>query len=482
LYVDVLYERVAASHRVELHRRIAERQEAAYGERAREIAATLAHHYIRCGDSSKAVKYLRLAAEQAMSRSAYLEARNQLNRALELLGKRPADAERDQSEIAVRLDLAICMKFSGGLGTTANGENLERARDLCERTGDETSLSQVLDALADHYAQGDENQKIQAVGEELLRIATRTHRSEAEGRARFWLGGAASERGDFVTAAAESEQACQLPATEAPIRDPLGWDWRIRTRTLAARAWWTLGFPTRAQQRIVESVEIARSIKTPPSDLTLTLLWASGFYILLRDWKMALRYCDEARRIAHEHDMIDFSGFGRGLPLARLGQPEAGLAELLPFKNTLGALPFWRRGFFSTLAEIYLAMGRAQEGLEAVDQALEFTRDEFDAELCRLKGELLMLGEGCPSAEASQWFTDAIEGARRQSAKSWELRATTSLARLLEKMGRREQARTMLAEIYKWFTEGFDTPDLKEAKALLDKLGTPLADTKLHVS
>ena len=122
-------------------------------------------------------------------------------------------------------------------------------------------------------------------------------------------------------------------------------------------------------------------------------------------------------------------------------------------------------------------MGRAQEGLEAVDQALEFTRDEFDAELCRLKGELLLLGEGCPSAEASQWFTDAIEGARRQSAKSWELRATTSLARLLEKVGRREQARTMLAEIYKWFTEGFDTPDLNDAKALLDKLGRQTRDT-----
>src|SRR5262249_626795 len=148
-----------------------------------------------------AVKYLRLAAEQAMSRSAYLEARKQLNGALELLGKQPRNAERDQSEIAVRLDLAICMKFTGGLGTTANGQNLERARDLCERTSDETSLFQVLDALGDHYAQGDENQKIQGVGEELLRIATRTHRSEAEGRARFWLGGAASKKGDFVTAA-----------------------------------------------------------------------------------------------------------------------------------------------------------------------------------------------------------------------------------------------------------------------------------------
>jgi hypothetical protein len=89
---------------------------------------------------------------------------------------------------------------------------------------------------------------------------------------------------------------------------------------------------------------------------------------------MALRHCDEARRIADEHGMMDFSGYARGLPLARLGQPEAGLAAMLPFKNTLGALRFWRGGFFWGLADIYLVMGRAREGLEAVDLALEFTQ------------------------------------------------------------------------------------------------------------
>jgi hypothetical protein len=116
--------------------------------------------------------------------------------------------------------------------------------------------------------------------------------------------------------------------------------------------------------------------------------------------------------------MDDLSGFGRGLVLARLGQPEAGLAEILPFKNTLAALPAWRGKFLSSLADIYLVMGRAREGLEAVDQALEFTRDAFDAELRRLKGELLLLREGRASVEAAQCFRDAIEVARRHNAKS----------------------------------------------------------------
>jgi hypothetical protein len=154
--------------------------------------------------------------------------------------------------------------------------------------------------LGDHYAQGNEHRKVQAVGQDLLRVETRTHRSQIESRARFWLGGAAWMRDDFVTAAAEYEQACQLHAGEALVMDPLGWDLRIRTRTFAGYACWTLGFPARAQKRIVESVELARRIKAPPGDLTLTLLWAGGFFILLRDWEMALKHCDEARRIAYE--------------------------------------------------------------------------------------------------------------------------------------------------------------------------------------
>ena len=127
--------------------------------------------------------------------------------------------------------------------------------------------------------------------------------------------------------------------------------------------------------------------------------------------------------------------------------------------------------FFRSLADTHLIMGRSHKGLAAVEHGLDGIRgkDYHEVELRRLRGELLLL-EG--DAEAAQCFRDAIKLARHQGAKSWELRATMSLARLLAKQGRRDEACVMLAEIYDWFTEGFDTADLKEAKALLDELSS----------
>jgi predicted ATPase len=169
------------------------------------------------------------------------------------------------------------------------------------------------------------------------------------------------------------------------------------------------------------------------------------------------------------------AAFNYGRALAQLGQIEEGLSEMLrwlTYMKTTGADTAW---FTSVgVAEAYLAAGRPRDGLEAVSEGLELVRRTgsrvFEAEMRRLKGELILMGDKSTEAEAARCFGDAIKVARRQSAKSLELRATMSLARLLTKQGRRSEARTMLSEIYNWFTEGFDTADLKDAKALLDEL------------
>jgi predicted ATPase len=241
---------------------------------------------------------------------------------------------------------------------------------------------------------------------------------------------------------------------------------------LAALAWWPLGFPGRAAARSAEAFEIARKIKTSPSSLALTLSWSSLINLRQRDWDAAFSQIDEARKVAHEHGMIDASGFWRGWALVHLGQPEEGLAYMLGGGDWMRALHAWRATFYWGLADVYLAIGRARDGLEAVNHALDVTRAEFEAELRRLKGELLLLGDQRAFDEAAQCFRDAMALAHRQQAKSWELRATMSLARLLAQQGRRDEARAMLADIYGWFTEGFDTADLKDAKALLEELAT----------
>jgi predicted ATPase len=167
-----------------------------------------------------------------------------------------------------------------------------------------------------------------------------------------------------------------------------------------------------------------------------------------------------------------------------MGQIEEGLSEMLRWQTVvrqIAAINVVIAAMFFAIVEVDLIAGHRLEGLEAVNEGLEIARRTGigfgEAELHRLKGELLLLGDSSAASgdsgaasEAARCFHDAIEVARRQSAKSWELRATTSLARLLDKQDRRDEARTMLAEIYGWFTEGFDTDDLKEAKALLDQL------------
>ena len=222
--------------------------------------------------------------------------------------------------------------------------------------------------------------------------------------------------------------------------------------------------------RSAESFEVARAIEASPSVLMIALFWSSFLNFRCRDWKTALSHIDEASRLARQHGMLDPTGFFRGWAVAGLGQPEDGLAKMLRWGGWMKAMRRWRSLFFWGLADVYLAIGDARQGLEAVGHALEVSRGEFEAELRRLKGELILIGDQAAVGEATRCFRDAIELARRQSAKSWELRATMSLARLLDSQGRRDEAHAMLADIYGWFTEGFDTADLKDAKALLDEL------------
>ena len=215
-----------------------------------------------------------------------------------------------------------------------------------------------------------------------------------------------------------------------------------------------------------------------PADLIFALFWSAVLSLRLGDPETARSQCEEAIRLLHERGLVSFfdlNGFWRGWAVAQLGQVEQGLSEMLQrgmgFATASGVI---RPLICEGLANIYLADGRRAEGLREVSDALEVIQHSgttiVEAELRRLKGELLLIGNNGTEPEAAQCFRDAIEVARRQSAKSWELRATMSLARLLNNQGRHDEARAMLTDVYNWFTEGFDTVDLKDAKTLLGEL------------
>jgi len=276
--------------------------------------------------------------------------------------------------------------------------------------------------------------------------------------------------GNFIAALEEFDRVSKLPVGTMPFEAINFW---------STNSWvlWFLGYPERAQASNRKMLAIGREVTASLADLALALTLSAFFSLLLRDPKTAASHSDEAVRLGHEHGFLKGipAGFNYGRALAQLGQIEEGLSEMLrwqTYMKTTGA----DTAYFTSVgvAEAYLAAGRPRDGLEALSEGLELVRRTgtrvFEAEMRRLRGELLLMGSNRAEIEAAQCFRDAIEVARRQSAKSLELRAAMSLARLLTEQGRRDEARMMLAEIYSWFTEGFDTADLKDAKILLAQL------------
>ena len=245
-------------------------------------------------------------------------------------------------------------------------------------------------------------------------------------------------------------------------------------------AWtlWHLGYPNQALKRGNEALALAQGLSHPLS-LAFAEYWVGALRQFRREARAAQESAEGAIALCTERGLTEVLALAttlRGWAMAQQGRNEEGIAQIqegLAVYRATGtevARPY----FLCLLAEACTQTGRIDEGLSALTEALaaadEHENRWYEAEMHRLKGQLLLRRDDSTVAEAQSCFQRAIEVARKQSAKSWELRATMSLARLLDKQGRRDEARAMLTEIYNWFTEGFDTADLKDVKALLDEL------------
>jgi predicted ATPase len=292
--------------------------------------------------------------------------------------------------------------------------------------------------------------------------------------------------GEFVPARTHFERASLL---YDPTRNRLlaalytGVDMGVISLGYAALTQWLLGYPDQAVDRDEQARARAEELSHPYS-LGIALYFSSILHMFRREGEGALKFADENVRLATDHgfqQLLPSAICFRGGGLVECGQAEEGIAQLREGREGLAALGAgaWQTMRLGWQAAGYGTLGRVEEGLGAVAEAsaaLERTGEcFFEAELYRLRGDLLLKRdaqavESKVEGEAEACFRQALEIARRQQAKSWELRAMISLARLLAKESRRDEARTLLAEIYNWFTEGFETADLKEAKALLDEL------------
>jgi predicted ATPase len=479
LFQKYLYSTLDEVERAHLHEDVGSVLERLYGDQAEEIAAIapqLARHFQEAGVVEKAIRYLQQAGNRAVQLSANEEGIAHFTRALELVERLPGTPERAQQELALQLALGVPLQATKGYGAPERGRAYERAYELCQQIGETPQLLPALWSLGSYYLVRAEHRRSIELGERILKLAQHMEDPLQIAMARWGLGVDLLYVGELAPAKSHLEQVIAFydPQQHGSLAFLYGQDPGVSALAWAAWTLWLLGYPDQALERSQEALALAQELDHPFT-LSFALNIAGAYFQQLRrDGQTAQERNEAMMQLAAEQGFPLFLAFGttlRGWTQAMAGQVEAGIAQM---RQGLAGWQAMGTGMhcshlLALLAEACGSAGRAGEGLSALAEALAFVQssDEryYEAELHRLQGDLLVAKGDEAGAEAS--FHEAIEVARRQSARSWELRATTSLARLWQKQGKGDEARQVLAQIYGWFTEGFDTPDLKEAQALL---------------
>jgi predicted ATPase len=352
---------------------------------------------------------------------------------------------------------------------------LTRARELCERVGETPELFSALGGLWGVHLMRGELPTAYELAEHFLRRAQSAHDPVPLLYAQLDLGTTLFRMGELLLAREHFEIGIQLYDPERHRQD-IGIDAGVGCLSYGAWTLWHLGYPDQALKRGNEARASAQGH-------LLSLAFAELFLGVLHQFRGEVRAAQETAEgviaLSAERGLTDYLARAttlRGCAITEQGRSEEGIAQIhegLAASRAIGT-ELYRPHFLCFLAEACRETGRLDEGLSALTEALaaadEHENRHYEAEMHRLQGELLLKQNDSNAAEAQSCFERAIEIARKQSAKSLQLRATMSLARLLDRRVRRDEARAMLAEIYGWFTEGFDTADLKDAKALLDEL------------
>jgi predicted ATPase/class 3 adenylate cyclase len=466
---EVAYGSVLAERRRALHVRIGVALEALHTERLDDRVEQLAYHFTHGGNAQKALEYLERAGHRAEERSANLEAVSHFSAALELLRAMPHSPQRAERELALLLALGPPTNVTKGWDSPEVEGVYGRARELCQETGETPQLLPALFGLAGFYIIRGEYNSAREFMEQNLTLAQRTQDPGVLLEAHHYLAAMQTYAGELASALQSQDEVITRydPKTHHPLIHLYAGD-DPAACCLGHKAWtlWLLGYPEQALQTARAALRLAQQLSHPFSLAQAT--WHNA-------WLHGVRG-ERAHAIAHAQDAIALSeeqGFSLFARSARFTE-----CALAPDRATTEGVQRIRRSLvqgallsvcLGALAQACLEGFHFHEADEALAEAFPIVdKGEriWEAELFRLRGEL----KSADPVDAEADFHRALKVARSQNARSLELRATMSLARLLDSQGKRAEARAMLAEIYNWFTEGFDTADLKEAKALLDEL------------
>jgi predicted ATPase len=480
LLEDALYNSLVKGTRQQLHQRIAEVLEAQFPETVETRPELLAHHFTEAGLTEQAVSYWLKAGVRSRERSANVEAIGHLTTGLALLGKLEESPDRDAQELHFLNALGAAYVASRGYAAPEVGPVFRRARALCERGGDPHQRFAIMwGNWAYHMSRGDFRLCLDLAAE-VMELAERLNDPGLLMEALALPAVTRLYRADFAGARECLERALTNYEDRAACAYWLrytGHDAGVLHRAHLAVTLWHLGFSDRALQVSREACELSRQIGHPFS-LCLALHCANWVLQLSRLAAEALAAAEEQMRLATEQGFPFWLATGtiyQGAALFLVGRLQEGLPAVLKgldaYRATgTAALPYYH----SMLGDAYTQAGRFGQALCALDEGLAIAEknDERwqEAELHRQKGELFLAESPDQVGAAEDCFRQAIDTARRQQSRSWELRATMSLARLWQRQGRRDEARAELAAIYGTFTEGFTTPDLVDAAALLNSL------------
>ena len=478
LVQDAAYGTMVRSRRQQLHGQIAQVLEEQFPDVVASEPEVLARHFTAAGLTERGVFYWQRAGQQASDRSAYPEAAAHFNVALELLNQLPDTPARVHQELVLHLGLGAALLVTKGIAFPAVERSYLKARELCSRIGETPELAPILFGLWRYYNTRSRLKTARELGETLLHLAEHDPSlsvvaHEALGCTAFWSGVFVKARQHFE----EGIQRYSLSLQRAPVFQ-IGEDPGVGCHMYASSALWFLGYPDQAAARMHDGLRMASKLSHPYT-LSFAAVVAALCSQMRREVAATLEQAEAAVALAIEHGFPHWAAMGSilcGWALAMRDRSEAGMAKLSQ------GVAAWRATDAAVNAPYALAMqaeaanlvGNVDEGFRLLDKAqavLEQQEDRwFAAEIYRLRGELLLQRSIALETEAETWLRRALEVARSQQAKSLELRAATSLAHLWRARGKHSEARHLLSRIYGWFTEGFDTIDLKYTKALIAEL------------
>jgi len=480
LIQDAAYQSLLKKDRRQYHQRIGEVLESGFPELADTQPELLAHHFTEAGDASKAIAYWLRAGQRSQARSANDEAIEQYGAGLGLIEQVDESPERDQAELGLLVALGVVYMATKGWASGEVGTTFQKARRLCEKLGARDHQFNVMWGTWGWHLLRGEFDACQEIAAETTALAESLQHPALLMEAPWLPGCTQFYRGEFTAALpnlrlgfSRWDEALSQVTTLAT-----GQNCGVTYELYEGLSLWYLGFPDQALRQMERAVQRAIHLKHPFSE---SFAWwhVSWFYSLLRDGQKTHACSQKAFDIADQQSfvmwkLLSLVDLGFGLHLQ--GRSEDAVAMMTQGAETLQAIgaALSVPHCLHKIAQVKLKLGRTDEALEHLRDEIEHAQRSHEeltlAECHRLRGEVLLAQAGENQAEAESCFRLAIEIAQAQQAKSWELRAATSLARLLDGQGQRAAARETLADVYNWFSEGFDTADLVEAKEVLDGL------------